>query len=208
MVGAAEPEARRRRAVPQSLARQDRDPGGRADRRRAALLLLRRWRAQHRRPARLRPLHRAGRSEDRASDRHPGRALDLRDPQRCRRHGGAQVAGPEGAAHVGAGRGRHHGGELPALPAPPLQVRGDHLHLPPSRDPRRLRGEVVEDPRHPGAAARQRRGGGAQAPTSPSAAPPAPTSSAASRGSGAGRPSCRWRAARWTRPAGRASTRP
>ena len=182
MVGAAEPEARRRCAVSQSLARQDRDPGRRADRRRAALLLFRRRSAQHRRSARLRALHRAGRPCDGASGRHPRRALDLCDPQRRGCHAGAEMAGAEDAEDARPRRRRHHGRELPALPHAHLSLRGNRLHLAAAGYPRSLCREMVGKTRHPGTPARQHRGGGAPLPTSPSAAPRAPTSSAASRG--------------------------
>jgi hypothetical protein len=60
---------------------------------------------------------------DRAAGRHTGRALDLRHPQCGGRDGRAQMAGAQGTSNTGAHRRRHHGRELPALPASPLSLR-------------------------------------------------------------------------------------
>ena len=207
MVGAAEPEARRRRPLSQPLARQDRHPGRRADRGRAAVLVFRRWRAQHRRPSRLRPLHRAGRSRDRAAGRHTGRALDLRHPQCGGRDGRAQMAGAQGTSNTGADRRRHHGRELPALPASPLSLRRDHLHVAAARYARSLCRQVVEAPRHPGAAARQHRRGRAQRRYRHRRHDADRYRQPRGLGATRARPSSRSRAAKWIRRAGLGSTR-
>ena len=116
--------------------------------------------------------------------------------------------GPKAPRTLGPRRRRHHGRELPALPAPHLPLRRDHLHLAPPRNPRSLRGEMVEDARHPGAAARQHGGGGAHVRHRHRRHHPHRHRQPRTVGEARARPSFRWRAARWIRPAGRSSTRP
>ena len=112
--------------------------------------------------------------------------------------------GPTGAAHARAGRGRHHGRELPALPAAPLQAStrsSARRAAPETRDA--FAAQMVEAAGHPGAAARHHRGGRAQRRHRHRLHHAHRHRQPRAVGASAARPSSLWRGARWTPPAGR-----
>ena len=142
---------------------------------------------------------------------HPIAILDEHWTYAIRSAAAAMVAlkwlGPKSPRTAGTRRGRHHGRELPALPAAPLPLRRDHLHVAAPGHPRGLCCQMVEDPRHPGAPARQHRRGCAQRRYRDRRNDADRYRQPRAVGATAVRRSFRWRVARWIRRAGPSSTR-